>query len=195
VTGKDILKITLNLVIIYFIGGLILAVVYAWTSPIMYRNALLEKEAALKKLMPEADNITKLGDWSIHEKKSEYFVAEKNETVIGYIIQSYGKGYSSYIDTLIAVDRDFHITKIEILGHAETPGLGDEIEYDSFKNQFPGKDAHHLKVVKSETSEYIQAISGATISSRAVAEDAVRNGIDFLRNSLREGGGESESTR
>ncbi len=70
--------------------------------------------------------------------------------------------------------------RINILGHAETPGLGDEIETESFKNQFIGKDMEHLKVVKTETTENIQAISGATISSRAVTEDAVRNGIDFL---------------
>ena len=35
-TVKDIIKITLNLVVIYLIGGLILAVVYARASPIMF---------------------------------------------------------------------------------------------------------------------------------------------------------------
>jgi len=179
-TGKEILKITLNLVVIYLIGGLILAVVYAKTSPVMFQKAALEKEAALKKLIPDADAIEKLGDWSIHEKHSEYFVARKNNAVIGYIIQSFGKGYSSYIDTLIAVDTDLKVIKISILGHAETPGLGDEIETDTFKNQFAGKDTEHLKIVKTETVDYVQAISGATISSRAVSEDAVKNGIAFL---------------
>ena len=58
---KDIIKITLNLVIVYVIGGLILALVYAKTSPVMYRNAIVEKERALKKLMPEAERIDKLG--------------------------------------------------------------------------------------------------------------------------------------
>jgi len=42
-TPKEILKITLNLVIFYLVGGLILAVVYAKTSPVMYRNAVIEK--------------------------------------------------------------------------------------------------------------------------------------------------------
>jgi electron transport complex protein RnfG len=185
-TGKDIVKITLNLVVIYLIGGLILAVVYAKTSPIMYKNAVLEKEAALKKLMPDADTIEKLGDWSIHEKHAEYFVAKKGGNITGYIIQSFGKGYSSYIDTLIAVDKDFRVQSINILGHAETPGLGDEIEADSFRNQFKGRDPEHLKVVKTETTEDIQAISGATISSRAVTEDAVKSGVEFLIKTLQE---------
>ena len=183
-TAKDILKITLNLVIIYLIGGIILAAVYAKTSPIMYRNAVLEKETALKKLMPEADHIEKIGDWTIHDKHAEYFIARKKNATTGYIIQSFGKGYSSYINTLIAVDTEFRIQKISILGHAETPGLGDEIEADSFKDQFTGKDPEHMKVLKTETTEYVQAISGATISSRAVAEDAVRNGVDFLKKTI-----------
>ena len=89
---KDIIKITLNLVIVYVIGGLILALVYAKTSPVMYRNAIVEKERALKKLMPEADKIEKLGDWTIHDKHGEYYVAKKGDAVIGYLIQSYGKG-------------------------------------------------------------------------------------------------------
>ena len=187
-TVKDIIKITLNLVVIYLIGGLILAVVYARTSPIMFKNAVIEKEAALKKLMPDADKIEKIGDWSIHEKHSEYFVAKKGDNIIGYIIQSFGKGYSSYINTLIAVDKDFRVQRINVLGHAETPGLGDEIETEGFKNQFKDKDVEHLKVLKTETTEYIQAISGATISSRAVTEDAVRNGVDFLKKAIKNRG-------
>jgi Na+-translocating ferredoxin:NAD+ oxidoreductase subunit G len=194
-TPKEILKITLNLVIFYLIGGLILAVVYAKTSPVMYRNAVAEKEQALKKLMPEADRIEKLGDWSVHEKHGEYYTARKGGAVIGYLIQSYGKGYSSYINTLIAVDTDFKVLKINILGHAETPGLGDEIETDGFKNRFAGKDAGHLKVLKTETTEYVQAISGATISSRAVAEDAVRNGVEFLKKTLQKEGEGSVTDR
>jgi Na+-translocating ferredoxin:NAD+ oxidoreductase subunit G len=150
----------------------------------MFRNAVIEKETALKKLMPEADRIEKVGDWTIHEKHAEYYIAEKDGQPIGYIIQSFGKGYSSYINTLIAVDTEFTIKKIDILGHAETPGLGDEIESASFQDQFKGKDPDHLTVLKTDTTEYIQAISGATISSRAVAEDAVKNSLDFLRKTI-----------
>ena len=186
-TGRDIIKITLNLVVIYIVGGIILTAMYAWTSPIMYRNAVIEKEQALKELMPEAETIEKLGDWTIHDKHAEYFIGKRGGAVTGYIVQSFGKGYSSYINTLIAVDRDFTVQSINILGHAETPGLGDEIEMDSFKNQFIGKDREHLKVMKTETTDYIQAISGATISSRAVTEDAVKNGVDFLVKRIREG--------
>ncbi|MBF0506135.1 MAG: RnfABCDGE type electron transport complex subunit G [Nitrospirae bacterium] len=179
-TGKDIIKITLNLVIVYLIGGLILAAVYAKTAPIIFRNDENAKKQALKALMPDADDIKKAGDWTVHEKHAEYYIAKKGNNTIGYIVQSFGKGYSSYINTLVAVNKDFKVQKISILSHGETPGLGDEIMADYFQGQFKGKDFDHLKVLKTDTTEYVQAISGATISSRAVTEDAVKNGVSEL---------------
>lgn len=187
-TGKDIVKITLNLVVIYVIGGLILALVYATASPVIFKNNEKAKQEALKQLMPDADAINKVGDWAPHEKHAEYFVAKKGDETLGYVVQSFGKGYSSYIDTLVAVDKDYTVRKINILHHAETPGLGDEIELDYFKDRLKGKDIDHLKVMKTETTEYVEAISGATISSRAVTEDAVKNGVNFLIKTVKEGG-------
>jgi electron transport complex protein RnfG len=187
-TGKDIFKITLNLVIVYLIGGFILAFVYANASPKIFRNNEEAEKKALKELMPDADDVAKMGDWTIHDKHAKYFIAKKGGETIGYVIQSFGKGYSSYINTFIAVDKDFKVQKINILAHGETPGLGDEIETDVFKDQFKGKDIDHLKVLKTETTEYIQALSGATISTRAVSEDAVKNGVAFLIKTIKEGG-------
>jgi len=187
-TGKDIFKIIVNLVIVYLIGGFILAFVYANASPKIFRNNEEAEKKALKELMPAADDVAKMGDWTIHDKHAKYFIAKKGGETIGYVIQSFGKGYSSYINTFIAVDKDFKVQKINILAHGETPGLGDEIETDVFKDQFKGKDIDHLKVLKTETTEYIQALSGATISTRAVSEDAVKNGVAFLIKTIREGG-------
>ena len=187
-TLKDIIKITLNLVIVYLIGGFILSFVYAQASPKIFKNAEEAEKKALKLLMPDADDVTKMGDWTSHDKHAKYFVAKKGGDIIGYVIQSFGKGYSSYINTFIATDKDFVVQKINILGHAETPGLGDEIETDWFKNQFKDKTLEHLKVIKGETKEDIQAISGATISSRAVTEDAVKHGVEFLIKTIKEGG-------
>ncbi len=187
-TVKDIAKITFTLVVFYLIGGFILAFVYAKASPVIYKNNEEAEKKALKELMPEADSISKMGDWTIHDKHAKYFIAKKGGETFGYVIQSFGKGYSSYINTFVALDKDFKVQKINILGHGETPGLGDEIESDWFKNQFKDKTIDHLKVIKGDTKEDIQAISGATISSRAVTEDAVKNAVAFLIRTVKEGG-------
>jgi electron transport complex protein RnfG len=207
-THVKMAKITFSLVIIYLVGGLILAVIYGITSPIKFQKEKAEKEAALLTMMPEADKIEKLGDWEPHEKHAEYYAAlkctevnvitEKDEKTgemkeikecidpenMGYIVEGYGKGYSSYIHVLASVDKDFLVRKISILGHGETPGLGDEIEKDYFLNQFEAKNVDNLEVVKRETEDKIEAITGATISSRAVAEDGVKNGVKMLKERL-----------
>ena len=187
-TGKDIVKVTLNLVIVYLVGGFILAFVYANASPRVFKNNEEAEKKALKELVPDADANEK-HDWTSHDKHAKYFIMKKGGDTIGYVIQSFGKGYSSYINTFIATDKDFKVQKINILGHGETPGLGDEIETDWFKNQFKDKSIEHLKVIKGETKEDIQAISGATISSRAVTEDAVKHGVEFLIKTVNAGGG------
>jgi electron transport complex protein RnfG len=186
-TGKDIIKITFNLVVVYLVGGLILSFVYANASPRIFANNVKAEQDTLKKLMPEADKFEKMGEWTIHEKHAKYFAVKKGEETIGYIIQSFGKGYSSYINIFSAVDKYLIVQKINVLSHGETPGLGDEIETDWFKDQFKGKDMEHLKVLKTDTTEYIQAISGATISSRAVTEDAVKNSVEFLMKTVKGG--------
>ena len=207
-TTKDMVKITLNLVVVYVIGGLIMAFVYAKTSPIMFIKAKEEKEAALKLMMPEADKIAVLGTWEPHEKNAEYYAARKcgelrklsvtdektgavreeteciDPTDIGYIVETFGKGYASYIQLLASVDKDFIVQKISVLHHGETPGLGDEIQKDYFQNQFKGKGIDDLVVIKGETSDKIAAITGATISSRAVTEDGIRNGVIMLKEKL-----------
>ncbi len=207
-TTTDMAKITFNLVVLYLIGGLIMAFVYAKTSPIKFQKEKAEKEAALRLMMPEADKVAKLDDWETHEKHAEYYAARKCEAIkiinvknektgemteekecinpedIGYIVEGYGKGYSSYIHVLTSVDKNFILQKISILGHGETPGLGDEIEKDYFLNRFAGKSVDNLVVIKGETEDKIQAITGATISSRAVTEDGVKNGVLMLKEKL-----------
>ncbi|RJQ44021.1 MAG: FMN-binding protein [Nitrospiraceae bacterium] len=188
-TTKDIIKITINLVVIYLAGGLLIAFVYAKTSPIMFIKAKEEKEAALKTMMPAADKIDHLGEWSPHHKHAGYYVAKKGDEELGYIVEGFGKGYSSYINVLVSVDKNFTVQKVSVLSHAETPGLGDEIEKDYFLNRFPGKTEETLVVIKGDTADKVEAISGATISSRAVTEDGVRNGVKMLKEKL-SGGGE-----
>ncbi len=183
-TGMDMFKIVANLMLIYIAGGLILASVYAKTSPIIFKKAKQEKENALKEMI-EADSIKEMGEWYPYPRKhAEYYKATTDGKTVGYIIETFGKGYSSYINILVSVNTDLVVQKINVLHHAETPGLGDEIEKDYFKDQFKGKTIETLKVVKDGDLTYVQAISGATISSRAVTEAGVRPAVQMLSDIL-----------
>ncbi len=184
VPAKEMVKITINLLIIYIIGGVIIAGVYAKTSPIMFIKAKEEKEAALKKMIPEADKIEELGTWEPYHHHAGYYIARVKEEDIGYIVEGFGKGYSSYINVLVALDKDLVVQKVDVLHHAETPGLGDEILNKSFITQYNGKKVEQINLTKDKApGAAIEAITGATISSRAVTE-GVREALKMLTEKM-----------
>lgn len=187
ISKKEVIKIVMNLVVIYVVGGFILVTAYAFTKPVIDKNNDTKKITVLKKMIPGSDKVEKLGDWDICDRKADYFrVAKKNGDLCGYVIESYGKGYSSFIHTMLAVDSSLKVMNITILGHAETPGLGDIIETADFQKQFYGKSTDNMQVVKTSGTDKIQAISGATISSRAVV-NAQHDALSFLNSVLKTG--------
>jgi electron transport complex protein RnfG len=182
---KEMLKITLSLVAIFIAAGLIMGVTYKYTSPVRFIAEKKEKEEALKAMAPDAtDPIVPAGNWSSkHGKPYEYYLATSNAKPVAYISSTAGKGYSSYIEMLVSMDTDLKIKDVKILHHGETPGLGDQVEDRTlFLDQFKGRDISRLELVKGEPKpNNIQAISGATISSRAVTngvKDAVQTLVD-----------------
>jgi len=77
------------------------------------------------------------------------------------------------------------VTGIEILNHAETPGLGDKIAHPAFKDQFKLKNLDNVDWrVKKDGGQFDQ-ITGATISPRAVVK-AVKGGLEFYRQHRQE---------
>ncbi len=183
---KEMFKIVISLFAIFVGSGLVLSYVYARTSTVIYNAQVQEKEEALRKMSPDAEKIEEAGKWTLYEKPNEYYEAKKGKKVIGYVASTVGKGYSSYIKILVSTDPDIKIKSINILSHQETPGLGDEIEKEVFKKQFDGKSLENLELVKVETTDKIQAISGATISSRAVT-NGVKEAVKILNEKYGKG--------
>jgi len=90
-------------------------------------------------------------------------------------------GYSGNIEVMIGLAPNEKINAIEILAHAETPGLGSKIVEDVFKDQFKQKNLDNADWrVKKDGGEFDQ-ITGATISPRAIV-GAVKKGLEFFRS-------------
>ena len=178
---KYMIKVTLSLVVIFIAAGLIMGLTYMKTSPVRFVAEKKEHEEALKLMAPEAtDPIHTAGTWTIHGKPSRYYNATSGGKTIAYIADTSGKGYSSYILMMVSVDTDLKVKDVNILHHGETPGLGDQVEDRKlFLDQFKGKSLQQLVLIKGETKENIQAITGATISSRAVT-NGVRDATTML---------------
>jgi electron transport complex protein RnfG len=152
----------------------VLAVTYEVTRPKIEEQERIEEEAALKAMLPQADSFTKKRSADI-----EYYEALKDGRLIGYCVKSVANGYGGYIHMIVGTDLAGNIEGLEILQHQETPGLGSKIKEiipgekePWFLKQFKGKAADSVELKKN-----IDAITGATISSKAVT-DSVRSTIN-----------------
>ena len=82
-------------------------------------------------------------------------------------------GYSGAIHLLIGIGADGRLTGVRVVGHRETPGLGDKIELakDRWILGFNGKSLENPQAsgwaVKKDRGEFDQ-FAGATITPRAV---------------------------
>mgnify|MGYP001615371230 FL=1 len=178
---SQLIKFGLILGVICLAATLVLAVAYEVTKPKIEEQRKMEEQNALKSIMPSADSFSEKAIDGI-----EYFEALKGKTIVGYCVRIVGSGYSGYIRIMAGVDLSGAIQGVAILEHSETPGLGakiNEIRRDEsepwFLKQFKGKNARAIAVKRD-----IDAITGATISSKAVT-DAIRKTVDDLLNKLK----------
>ena len=132
-----------------------------------------------------------MGTWTpptAHKKSPEvYEVSAGDGSKVGYIVESFHKGYAGAPQIFVSLDNDLQVLKLEVMSHSETPGLGDVIEEAWFKEQFRNKQLGQLVVIKGETPDKIQAITGATISSKAItygARDAVEAIVKYRAGEL-----------
>lgn len=111
---------------------------------------------------------------------------DENENVLGYVFTTSAKGYGGEIKIMTGIDLDGKVTGIEILSIEETAGLGMNAKKSEFRNRFVGSTGE-FSVVKSDAGKNeIQALTGATITSKAVT-DAVNTAVEAF-NSVTGGG-------
>ena len=105
-----------------------------------------------------------------------YTIVEEEETV-GYVFPVYGKGLWSTLYGFLAVEADGETVRgITFYDHAETPGLGGEVDNPNWKAKWTGKKVYGedgkvaLSVIKGTavTDTQIDGLSGATITSNGV---------------------------
>ncbi|MBI4336173.1 MAG: RnfABCDGE type electron transport complex subunit G [Candidatus Omnitrophica bacterium] len=156
---------------------LVLAFTYQVTGPVIERQLTNEEQAALRMVLPQADLFTKRIKPGL-----EYFVGSKLNKPIGYCVRTLGNGYGGFIKIIAGMDEAGIIKGVRILEHQETPGLGSKIneirpgeKEPWFLRQFVGRHGGNLEVKKD-----IDAITGATISSRAVTEAVNKAVAEFL---------------
>jgi electron transport complex protein RnfG len=170
---NQLVKYGLILAGICFASTLVLSFVYRMTGPKIEEGIRREEEAARRFLLPAA---------AAFERQTrpglEYYEGRRDGKTVGYCLSVVGHGYSGFVRLMVGIDPEGKIAGLRVLEHQETPGLGARIAETRpgesepwFLAKFRGLPGRSLEL------KDIQAITGATITSRAVVR-AVREGVE-----------------
>ena len=167
---KKILQLTLSLTLISAICAAVLALVNSRTEGIIKQlKADMEVQAAKAVLPSGVAAIDIRTDPSNTALKVSFGYADADKTkLLGYAVPGKSKGFGGDILLMVGLTPDRKIVTYKKLAATETPGLGAKLGDEPFMKQFGGKAGPSLKI-KKEGGE-IDAITGATITSRAVCE-------------------------
>ncbi len=186
---NELSRLALVLTIIAAGAGLILSLVEGVTRAPIAEVRRQETLKALRAVLPPIDNAPDADTVELvtgKDKKgrdlSRVFYRGRLEGALSGVAFKVvaPDGYSGNIEIMVGLDAESRVVGIEILNHAETPGLGSRITEGGFKDQFRGKGLEDADWrVKKDGGSFDQ-ITGATISPRAVVR-AVRGGLEFYR--------------
>jgi electron transport complex protein RnfG len=170
------------LIVASFFFGLLIAVTNASLSPRIEQNKINKRNRLVGAMLPDAKDFVLLeveieieSIQGKREKVEVYRAMSEGGECVGWSFNAAGSGFADKIELVVAVDKDFEkLAGFDVLASNETPGFGDQIKYDHYRDQFKGAPAEELKLIPSGDPKKIDAeivaISGATVSSESVVE-------------------------
>ena len=179
---KEVLSPALLLTLICGVSALLLSLTNYFTeSKILEQNQLF-LNSSFKEILPAAASfeVLPVSDF-ILEENSVYKAVSSDNSVVGYVFINTTAGYKEDVKVMTGLDMSANITGVRVLEQNETPGLGQQVLNKSFIDQYKKGDGNltHFSVVKAlPTQNQISAITGATISSKAVT-DCVNSALDI----------------
>lgn len=196
---KKIVHDALILTAFTLVLGFLLGLVYEITKqPIADANAAAAQEA-YKAVFADADSFEALDGFDKNAATEEVIAAGYEDSIddvqvakdasgseIGYVVTVTAKdGSQSTITFSVGIQNDGTVNGYSVTSISETPGLGMKVEDEDFYSQFQGKLVDTFSVVKNTPAadNEIEAISGATISSRAVT-NGVNAALTYFRSEL-----------
>lgn len=174
------IKMLLIMTLFACISGGVLSLVYLYSAPLIEANMLEEQKRSIYEVVPGAKSYEERT-----AKDTKYFeCADESGAMVGYALPAQGNGYQGVIKLMIGLTPDLsEITGLSILEQVETPGLGGRISEQAFQEQFRGvktkPEVDYVKNQKPESDNEIQAVTGATISSRSVVTIINRSVVKF----------------
>ena len=189
---NKIIKNTLILTVITLVAGLGLGFVYEITKEPIAQAQEAAKKEAWQAVFPEAD-LDEFEPMDVDQKAADKVIKDLeikgsiDEVCTvgeeGYVITTTdSEGYGGDIKITVGITADGTVNGVSILSISETAGLGMKAKEPAFYEQYQGKQAEKFVVSKDGgDGEPIDALSGATITSRAVT-GAVNAALSYYQN-------------
>lgn len=152
------------LTIIASLTALLLAVVNGFTAGRIAENLRIETNNAITELFTDGKSFEKLDTEFSLPITDIWRVIDTDGQNLGYCLFVTVKGFKEEINLVVGADTTGQCIGIKILSSAETAGLGSLINETDYTSQYIGK------VTGMTLNNEIDAIAGATISSRALLE-------------------------
>jgi len=183
-TESTFKNMVLSLTVISFCAAACLGFVYELTKEPIALSALNKKLEAIRQVVPEFNNNPNSEMYRLPTGEGDsldIYPAKNEGEIVGYAVNTYSKnGFSGNISLMAGFRTDGTIINITILGQKETPGLGTKMAEPDFKNQFNDKNPAEFVLKVRKDGGAVDAITAATISSRAFC-DAVQRAYNTLQ--------------
>ncbi len=185
-------RMVLTMAVIGLLAGFLIVFTYRTTLPIIEQNRQEYLERAIFEVLPGAVTkqvfeVTPDGKLQpttdVHSKTPKVYAGyDAQGKLVGVALEARGQGFQDVISLIYGYNPyQQAIIGMKVLESKETPGLGSKIETDpeflanfkalEVKLTADGKIEHPVEMVKKgqKTHDWqIEAITGATISSRAI---------------------------
>jgi len=182
----------INMVYVLFlvaaIAGLALGAVYNVTKEPIELAKKAKIENAIKEVLPDFDELkaqymVMSYDGNKPKDSLSFYDAYKEGQYVGTAVNTYTMmGFSGLIKLMVGFQPDGTIANISVLEHKETPGLGTKMLGAKFKDQFMNQNPEIYNIQVTKDGGEVDAITAATISSRAFCDATKRAFKTFKQN-------------
>lgn len=150
--------------------------IYQLTAePIAQANAAAVTEA-LRQVLPAFDQ-TSEQELTLDQMPIQVYTATQGDQVVGYAVKSMTKnGFGGAITMMVGFDPAGTILNVNVLSQAETPGLGTKMAEPEnvLLKSVQGKNPSQMKLSVKKDGGDVDALTAATISSRAYVDAVAR---------------------
>ena len=172
---STLINMVVALLVITAVSGGVLGLVYGMTKDAIAEVDQKKNEAAIQAVLPLKGEISYTADTLQYNYEGVdlsfpcNLAYDANGIFLGAAVKTSEGGFGGKIDMMVGFLADGTIKGTSVLSHSETPGLGANMT-GKFKDQFVDKNPADYKLTVTKDGGDVDAITAATITSRAFSK-------------------------